>query len=484
MDISQLTKLRAAGKLEEMAAVAHELDLYTTAGFSVHYAPSQAVSGSDPEALIYRALAQTLRAQPTLFAVPIVREGAETYFARLPSIDLRQVTTFVARAKGVPGPGDGGRDAELDAVLQEQVNLNFKSEAGILPVWRFIALYDGPEKLGFTANFMAHHAIADGASFQILHREFHKALHDLFSSSSLSSSPTSQAETHVEYVVSPKDSDVIGPPIEAIHSLQLPEPAPQPDEEASPKFNDWLGNPPSLPNSTGYTTLTLTPAAVASWTRECRKNKVAPPAGLNALLTRSIYAALPAATESMDVNIPVDVRGSLPPAAVDGVMGNFFDAFRIRVLRSDFASDGKEDGTEGLGAIWPSAKKVARETRAYFSRTTADGEAILNIAGLRNVPDLHALLTSLITGPRSEALELAYIGPHVPYSSGETLRWDAGKATVSRCAFALGACLQMTVVLHAEGMTIGFAWPRAAIEERLVEETIAGVRGYFDSITA
>ncbi|KAK7192406.1 hypothetical protein PSPO01_01978 [Paraphaeosphaeria sporulosa] len=478
MDSTQLTKWRATGKLEEMAAVAHELDLYTTAGFSVHYTPAQGLSLPFTEPLIYRALAQTLRAQPTLFAVPIVKEGEETYFARLPSIDLRTVTTFATRAKNVPGPDDGGRDPELDALLQEQVNLNFKSEAGVLPVWRFIALFDGPEKQGFTANLMAHHAIADGASFQILHREFHKALHVLSSPSS------AQAEREIEYVVSSKDTDAIGPPIEAIHSLQLPEPAPQPDADAQPKYNDWLGNPPSLPNSTGYTTLTLTPAAVASWTQECRRNKVAPPAGLNALLTRSIYAALPAGTESMDVNIPVDVRGSLPPAAVDGVMGNFFDAFRIRVFRSDFPSGGSDDGTEGLGAIWPAAKKVAKETRAYFSRTTADGEAILNIAGLKNVPDLHALLKSLIGGARSESLELAYIGPHAPYTSGETLRWNAGKATVSRCAFALGACLQMTVVLHADGMTIGFAWPRAAIEAGLVEEVVASVRGYFHSITA
>lgn len=92
----------------------------------------------------------------------------------------------------------------------------------------------------------------------------------------------------------------------------------------------------------------------------------------------------------------------------------------------------------------------------------------------------------MIGAPRSESLELAYIGPHVPYTDarvGNSLSWQAGKATVSRSAFALGACLQMTVVLHAEGMTIGFAWPRAAVDECLVEKTIDGVRDYFVSIT-
>jgi hypothetical protein len=447
-----------------LAAVAHELDLYTTAGFSVHYKASQEVSTPDIEPLIYRALAEVLRELPIFFAVPIVAEGAETYFASLPSIDLREVTTFEQRQKPVPDDGQG-RDPELDALLQGQVNINFKSPKGILPVWRLIVLYDSAEKQSFTANFMAHHAIADGASFQILHRAFHKALHTLPSSTG----------SEGEYVVSPPGSFSIGPSIEEIHSLHVPDSPPQTD---APKYNDWLGNPPSLPNTTGYTTLTLSPPMVQAWIQECKKNRVAPPAGLNALLTRSIYAGLPATTESMDVNIPVDVRGNLPPNAVDGVMGNFFDAFRVRVFRADFC----EKEGEQLGAFWPAARKVASETRKYFSRTGPSGEALLNIAGLKNVPDLHALLKSLIGGARSESLELAYIGPHVPYSD-TNLRWQTGKATVSRCAFALGACLQMTVVLHGEGMTIGFAWPRVAIEESLVEETIKGVREYFVSIT-
>ncbi|KAF2439238.1 hypothetical protein P171DRAFT_436558 [Karstenula rhodostoma CBS 690.94] len=473
MSISQLKKLRAAGKLEEMAAVAHELDLYTTAGFSVHYKASQALPAPDIEPLIYHALAQVLHELPTLFAVPIVAEGEETYFARLPSIDLRKVTTFVQREKPVPDDGNG-RDAELDALLQTQVNTNFKSNEGIQPVWRFIVLYDYAAQQAFTANFMVHHAIADGASFQLLHRAFHKALHTL-------SSPSSTPHSEISYLISPNNEDAIGPPIEAIHSLQLPPSSPpQPN---APNHNDWLGNPPSFPHATGYTTLTLSPAMLHAWTHECRAHRVAPPAALNALLTRTIYAALPATTESMDINIPVDVRSSLPPAAVDGAMGNFFDAFRVRVFRRDFLAQ-EADAEEGeLGDFWCVARKVTAETRQYFSRTGDDGEAQLNIAGLKNVPDLHALLTSLVGGPRSESLELAYIGPHVPYADGSTLRWQAGRATVSRCAFALGACLQMTVVLHGEGMTIGFAWPRGAIGDELVEETIKGVREYFVGIT-
>lgn len=453
-----------------MAALAHALDLYTTAGLSVHYKATQALSIPDLEPLIYHALAQVLRGLPTLFAVPIVAEGAETYFARLPSIDLRKVTSFIQRQNPILDDGKG-RDVELDALLQQQVNTNYKSDQGILPVWRLIVLYDFAEKEQFTANFMVHHGIADGASLQIVHREFHKALHNL-------SSSQSAMKSQVEYIIPSKDDDGIGPPLESLHSLPIPEEAPQTD---APTYNDWLGNLTEVPSKTGYATLALSPPMVQAFTQQCRKNKVATPAGLNALITKMVYSNLPSTTESMNVNIPVDLRSDLPPKAVDGVMGNFWDTFQTRITRSDFCGQ----DSSGLGDIWTAARKVQSDTRKYMSRTAPSGESYLNVAGLKNIPDLQAFVKRMIGGPRVESLELAYIGPHVPYSDakmGNKLVWQAGRATISRCAFALGACLQMTVVLHTEGMTIGFAWPRAAIEEGLVDKTIEGIRDYFGSI--
>ncbi|KAL6149991.1 Alcohol acetyltransferase [Exserohilum turcicum] len=277
MDISQLKKIRALGKLEEMAAVAHALDLYITAGFSVHYKASQALKNPDVESLIYHAVRQVLIELPMMFAVPIIAEGEETYFARLPFIDLRTVISFAQRQNAIVNDGKG-RDIELDVTLQQQVNTNVKSDQGIVPVWRLVILYDSTDKQQFTANFMVHHAIADGASFQILHRAFHKALHGL----SLHSGMPSQ----VEYIASSKNDDAIGPPLEAIHSLQIAEEAPQTD---APKYNDWLGNITELPNKTGYATLTLSQSMVQAFTRECRKNKVSAPAGLNALITKTLY---------------------------------------------------------------------------------------------------------------------------------------------------------------------------------------------------
>jgi hypothetical protein len=454
-----------------MAAVAHELGLYTTAGYSVHYKHPRVSLIPDLQSLIYLALAQVLGEYPTLFAVPIVKKD-EVYFARLPSIDLRKTTSFVERQEPVPEES-GGRDLELDALLRYQVNTNFKSEQGITPVWRLIILYDSPEKQQFTANFMAHHAIADGASFQILHRSFQKALHTLSSSSA-----TDSLKSDVKYIISSKDDDGIGPPLESIHSLLVLDKPPKPDATI---YNDWLGNLPEVPSNTGYATLSLPSPLVNSFTQACKKNKVAAAAGLNALIAKMLYSNLPSTTGSFDVNIPVDLRPDLPPKAVDGVMGNFFDAFRTRIFRSDFYVP---DSIEPID-IWNSARKVQADTRKYFSNTSPSGEAYLNIASLKKIPNLQTLLKSLIGGPRTESLELAYIGPHVPYSDmkpGTKLAWQAGKATVSRCAFALGACLQITAVLHNEGMTVGFAWPMCAIEEDLVEGLIAGIGEYFKGL--
>ncbi|TID19579.1 hypothetical protein E2P81_ATG06745 [Venturia nashicola] len=461
MDLSQLKKIRAAGKLEEMAVVAHELDLYTTAGYSVHYKPARVVPEIEP--LIYKALAHMLREKPALFAVPIVPKHQECYFARLPSIDLRKVTSFVERQGPVPEDGKG-RDPELDALLRHQVNTNYKSEAGIVPVWRLIILYDFQDKQQFTANLMVHHGIADGASLQILHRSLQKALQALSSTSAMNS--------EVEYIIPSKDEE-IGPSLDSIHSLPIPDAAPG-DDTAT--YNDWLGHPVEVPSRTGYATLTLPPPLLNLFTQECKKNKVATPAGLNALLAKALYSHLPSTTESMDANIPVDIRSNLPPEAVDGVMGNFYDTFKTRIFRADFC----EQGSIELTDIWTSARKITKDTRKYFANTAPSGEAYLNAAVLKNVPDSQALQASLIGGPRTESLELAYIGPHVPFSGDKSGSiWQAGKTTVSRCAYAAGACVQATAVLHDEGITIGFAWPLCAIEENLVEKTIDGIREYF-----
>lgn len=457
-----------------MAIVAHELDLYTTAGFSVHYKPSQALLVPDLEPLIYQALSQVLRENAILFAVPIVAQGKESYFARLPSIDLREVTSFVQRQGPIPVDGEG-RDFELDALLQRQVNKNYKSDNGITPVWRLIILYDFSDKEQFTANFMAHHGISDAASFQILHRSFQKALQ------ALSSSPSTIAtESEVEYIIPSTEAD-IGPSLESIHSLLIPD---NPLQADATTYNDWLGNPTKAPPShTGYVTLTLPSPLVTSFTQECKKNKVAPPAGVNSLIAKVLYTNLPSTIESMDVNVPVDIRHDLP-ANLDSVMGNFFDAFRTRVFRSDFCAQDSAEVTD----IWKPARKISADTRKYFAmaNTASSGESYLNIASLKNVPDLQALMKSLIGGSRTESLELAYVGPYVPFSTGNVgdgaVVWQTGKVTVSRCAFALGACLQITVVLHSEGMTIGFAWPTCAIESDLVEKTIDEIRAYFDSL--
>ncbi len=80
-----------------MAVLAHELDLYTNSGCSVHYKPSQISLVPDLYPLICLAVAQALLDHPILFAVPIIPYNGDPYFARLPSIDLQKVTSFVHR---------------------------------------------------------------------------------------------------------------------------------------------------------------------------------------------------------------------------------------------------------------------------------------------------------------------------------------------------------------------------------------------------
>ena len=52
-------------------------------------------------------------------------------------------------------------DKELDTLLQDQANTNFKQEHGALPFWRLSILYTRDKEDEFTASFIFRHAIGD-----------------------------------------------------------------------------------------------------------------------------------------------------------------------------------------------------------------------------------------------------------------------------------------------------------------------------------
>lgn len=136
-----------------------------------------------------------------------MNEGApDPYFASLPSIDLNRTITFLDRSQS--SAGAEGENKELDAILKDQHNTDFKAEYSTLPFWRLIILQSrgGTE---FTTSFIYHHAIGDGVSGLAFPNAFRNALE----AASASSLPNYKTEN----IIVPDKNTSILPPLEELH---------------------------------------------------------------------------------------------------------------------------------------------------------------------------------------------------------------------------------------------------------------------------
>ncbi|ORY10002.1 hypothetical protein BCR34DRAFT_567630 [Clohesyomyces aquaticus] len=495
MAVQQLKRIRQLGKLEEISAVAHDIDFFTNTGVSVHYEASRASSVFDLQNLIYVAVAEVLRLHPILFAIPVGFDTEEPYWARLPSIDLRKNISFVERSQPTTVDGEG-KDRELDAILENQHNTKFSSEDGALPVWRLVIVKDAGVQHRFTASFIAHHAMSDGTGLTIFQKAFHKALDDTTTSCS-----PSQLELKAKPVILSSNSDPIAPSLEQLHSLPLPDTPPT--QEPVTELKEWSGTPVAVPCKTRYTSLSIPAPRTTSFTKECKKNGVPLNAALPALIAKLLYLNLPPSTEVLTCNIPLSLRSDLPSEIVDGILGNFIDAFKVKLLRSELfvqgsSSNSSSPGTaksdsdapsfpssshESSAEIWPHAHKIQASTTLYYGHCSPTGEPYTNIAFFKNLPNLRPVLLSLLGTPRAESFEVSNLGT---FTSPTNLKakygggiWTAGKVVVSRCAYAAGAPLVITLVSSTEGMVWGFTWQEGAVGEEVVEGVVKGVGEFF-----
>lgn len=398
---------------------------------------------------------------PILFAIPVVPDTEKPYWGRLGSIDLKQVVSFVQRTQ--PLSSGSQTDEELDSLLEERHNTSFKTGYGTLPVWRLIILQDYDSRDGFTACFIYHHSSCDGTSAQIFQDAFQKALCDVSSRS---------GDMKTEQIIFSND-DPISAPLEELHSLPLPETSAQLDAVG---VEEWRGSPVTVPCKTRYKSLSLPVHILQFFAQECKKNGTTVTAALPALVARMLYDSLPSTTEALTCNIPVSLRSDLPPKKVDGVMGNFIDAFKVELLRSDLDQD-----LPG----WKHAKKVQQATRRYFANTSPSGEPYTNVAVFKLIPDVKAFLTSCVGNPRGESFEVSNLGtfPQPKNLQGDgSPFWQRGKLRLSRCAFASGAPLVVCVIDDEESVGFGFTWQADVGDDEVVGNVIDRLRNHFTNL--
>ena len=458
------------GKLEDIAAAAHHIDFFTNTAISVHYKSSQPVP--NVEELVYTAVADVIRSHPILFAIPVGAGSKEPYWGRLPSIDIKKAVTFIDRS--TPSiTNRNGRDRELDSLLENQHNTSFKDGYGTLPVWRLIILREPGVQQEFTACLVAHHSMSDGAGLQVFQNSFQSAL-----SNASMSTPLQVEDGHV--IFSNADDPIV-PSLEEAHPLPIPTETPETDTTG---IKDWTGSPVQVPCKTRYLSLSLASDVAQRFAQECKEHKATPTTALPSLIGRLLFNNLPPTAEALLCNLPVSLRMDLPHGLVDGVMGNFIDAFKVKLLRSELDStqNTTDQGGNSLN-IWTHARKIQQATRKYFANTSPSGQLYTNIAFFKLIPDLAAALAATLGGARSESFEVSNLGK---FSQPKNLKtgsgpiWKAGKVLLSRCAYAAGGPLVVCVLSSEENWGFGFTWQEGAIPDDVVENIVDGVRTYLD----
>jgi len=442
---------------------------------SAHYKLSNSTESPDLQRIVYAALADVVRKNAILSGIPVNEASPEAYFARLESIDLAKCVFWHRRSGSV---AQGDEDTELDAILEEQHNTEFKSNYGDLPFWRLIILQDAGTESSFTASFIFHHSLGDGATGSIFHTFFLQALNTAISlpSSFAHSSPIVTIDANIQ---------LLGP-LEQLHPLPINENPRDHRAGGGKKLKEWFGTPIHTPLRTHYKTLYFSPESTAAFAKKCKHNGITVTSSLTAVLAGAMFSALPAEIEALTGIIPTNLRPwlDLPVNSADGAMGSFIDAMKVQVRRSQY-EEGDNDAqnkTRGLRA----AHHTSQEIASYLANASPTGEPYTSIAPFKLIPDVAAVFTSLLGTTRDAAFEVSNLGRFIPpaadqlrhgHGNGDAACWRMGRMAFSRSAVAFGAAVTTSVVTGADGgLTLGVCWQDGVVENVVVEGVGRGVR--------
>lgn len=470
-DIQQFKKLRPLGKLEQVSASCHHLGFFNNVGLSAHYKLSRSSSPavSDLRRLIYAAAGDVIRKHRILFAIPVNEDTTDTHFASLPEIDLNRSITFLKRSQPLAGASEG-EDKELDAILENQHNTNFKSEYGTLPFWRLIILQNPEVEKEFTASFIYHHAIGDGVSGLVFHNAFRNALE----AASSSCPPDSKTE---ETVVPDENTSVL-PPLEELHPLPI---NPTPPSPPATNLKEWTGNSIYAPCKSRWASLYLSPSTSKAFFQECKEKNLSVTSALSSVIATALFSILPTTAEALTCIIPVSLRPwlNLPREVANSAIGTYFDATRVQFTRPDQNSQDPSSTDP-----WAGAQQVSKAINDYLRNVSPSGEPYTTVAPFKAIQDVSVIFNSMIGKPRDAAFEVTNIGLFSSSTTPKTENaplWQVGKVLLSRSAVVSGAAVTVSVATGGnESMTVGFSWQEGVLEDDVVDKLRERVRKYFE----
>lgn len=435
--------------MEQFSSARHHLRFYNNVGISAHYKLSTASSPSNMHDIVVRALGEVIKTHPVLSAIPIDEDTPNPYFARLPTIDLSRTISFVTRLQ----TSVAGRDEELDTLLQRQHNTNFKAGYGDLPFWRLLILQKPEIATEFTACFIFHHSLGDGASGLVFQKSFLAALND----------PEIISTSKPERTVVESPNTPLLPSMESLHPLPIPDSS----SKSTPMIpEEWTGGIVRVPCETRFRSMSIDAAKSKAFVKACKEHAATVTSALPALVASILFELVPPTTEALSCVIPVSLRRWLPSDITNDAMGVWIDAFQVQFPRPI------NNHTPVID--WQQAQICKNSIKSYLSH----GGNAINVARFKNIPDISSIFTSKIGQARDSAFEVSNLGVFdAPKVDGG---WKASKIVFSRSAFASGSAIAVSVVSGSNGaMSLGFTWQEGVVEEEVVGELIDKMENAF-----
>lgn len=392
--------------------------------------------------LVFRAVANVIQKHPILSAIAVDEDTPNPYFARLPAIDLFRAVSFVARV----GKAMADRDEELDDILQRQHNTKFKADYRSLPFWRLFILQTSEVWTEFTACFIFHHSLGDGASGLVFHKSFLAALNNL--------DVTLASETPRSIVRSPNIP--LLPSLESLHPLPVPETS---NKTAATTLEEWTGQNIRLPCKTRFRHISIAATKSKAFLKACKENGTTVTSVLPALIASNLFELVPPSTEALSCVIPVSLRRWLPTDVTTDAMGVWIDAFQVQFPRPT--------GKQASVIDWQPTQICQNAIETYLSHR---GNAI-NVARFKNILDMASIFTSKLGKARDSAFEVSNLGVFdAPKVDGG---WEVSKVVFSRSAFASGSAIAVSIVSgNDRAMILGFTWHEGVVEEKLIEQLV------------
>jgi len=467
-DVAKLEKLRPCGRLETYSTSRHYLGYYNNVCMAATYhTPSSILS---LEASIYAALKQVITKHTILSALPVdeVKSHPDVYFARLSSIDLRSNVEFRERTHSLPG--DGEADEELDQLLIDNHNRNFKEDLGSKPFWRFAVLNSAAEESIFTAVWVFHHALADGTSAMLFHDTFLAALN--------APGPNPDTSTMADTPTTP-----LPPPLEEQHSMGLSWPfflnavaksiLPALFDKRPEKL--WTGSniPKEIKSAPQFKTRTM--VFSSETTKQLallsRKQGVTVTATLQALLSASLFLHLPATEiDKIKINGPIAMRPFLEDVP-DDQMTNAITSYEImhhRPITTDLT--GAEQAKVLNFFSWNEASVVKSAIQTAVVKKGSDNP----IALLKYVSNIHDFVASGLGKPRKLTAEMSNIGLYKAKTGGQ---WKIGRMTLSQCANPADAAFHVNVMTGGDGnASLNANWCEGAVDEEFLSRILDSLK--------